>query len=167
LGIMIGSEGLLGIVTEVTVRLLRRPATARAVLVGFPSNESAGNCVAAIIAAGIIPGGMEMMDRPAIHAAEAFVKAGYPLDVEALLIVELDGVKAEVDHLIERVRAIAEAHEAVSVRVSQNEQERLSFWAGRKAAFPAVGRISPDYYCMDGTIPRGRLPEVLAWMRVL
>jgi glycolate oxidase len=167
LGIMIGSEGLLGIVTEVTVRLLRRPATARAVLVGFPGNESAGNCVAAIIAAGIIPGGMEMMDRPAIHAAEAFVKAGYPLDVEALLIVELDGVKAEVDHLIERVRAIAEAHDATSCRVSQNEQERLSFWAGRKAAFPAVGRISPDYYCMDGTIPRGRLPEVLARMRVL
>jgi glycolate oxidase len=167
LGIMIGSEGLLGIVTEVTVRLLRRPATARAVLVGFPSNESAGNCVAAIIAAGIIPGGMEMMDRPAIHAAEAFVKAGYPLDVEALLIVELDGVQAEVDHLIERVRTIAETHEAMSCRVSQNEQERLSFWAGRKAAFPAVGRISPDYYCMDGTIPRGRLPEVLARMRVL
>jgi glycolate oxidase len=167
LGIMIGSEGLLGIVTEVTVRLLRRPAAARAILVGFPSNESAGNCVAAIIAAGIIPGGMEMMDRPAIHAAEAFVKAGYPLDVEALLIVELDGVKAEVDHLIERVRAIAEAHDAMSCRVSQNEQERLSFWAGRKAAFPAVGRISPDYYCMDGTIPRGRLPEVLARMRVL
>jgi glycolate dehydrogenase FAD-linked subunit len=167
LGIMVGSEGLLGIVTEVTVRLLRRPATARAVLVGFPSNESAGNCVAAIIAAGIIPGGMEMMDRPAIHAAEAFVKAGYPLDVEALLIVELDGVQAEVDHLIERVRAIAEAHEAMSIRVSENEQERLSFWAGRKAAFPAVGRISPDYYCMDGTIPRGRLPEVLARMRLL
>jgi glycolate oxidase len=167
LGIMIGSEGLLGIVTEVTVRLLRRPATARAVLVGFPSNESAGNCVAAIIAAGIIPGGMEMMDKPAIHAAEAFVKAGYPLDVEALLIVELDGVQAEVDHLIERVRTIAEAHDAMSCRVSQNEQERLSFWAGRKAAFPAVGRISPDYYCMDGTIPRGRLPEVLARMRVL
>ncbi|HEX3500762.1 MAG TPA: FAD-linked oxidase C-terminal domain-containing protein [Stellaceae bacterium] len=167
LGIMIGSEGLLGIVTEVTVRLLRRPATARAVLVGFPSNESAGNCVAAIIAAGIIPGGMEMMDKPAIHAAEAFVKAGYPLDVEALLIVELDGVQAEVDHLIERVHAIAEAHEAMSCRVSQSEQERLSFWAGRKAAFPAVGRISPDYYCMDGTIPRGRLPEVLARMRVL
>jgi glycolate oxidase len=167
LGIMIGSEGLLGVVTEVTVRLLRRPATARAILLGFPSNESAGNCVAAIIAAGIIPAGMEMMDRPAIHAAEAFVKAGYPLDVEALLIVELDGVQVECDHLIERVRAIAEANEAMSVRVSRNEQERLSFWAGRKAAFPAVGRISPDYYCMDGTIPRGRLPEVLARMRIL
>jgi glycolate oxidase len=167
LGIMIGSEGLLGIVTEVTVRLLRRPATARAILLGFSSNESAGNCVAAIIAEGIIPAGMEMMDRPAIHAAEAFVKAGYPLDVEALLIVELDGIQVECDHLIERVRAIAEANEAMSIRISKNEQERLSFWAGRKAAFPAVGRISPDYYCMDGTIPRGRLPEVLARMRVL
>jgi glycolate oxidase len=164
---MVGSEGLLGVVTEVTVRLLRRPATARAILLGFPSNESAGNCVAAIIAAGIIPGGMEMMDRPAIHAAEAFVKAGYPLDVEALLIVELDGAQVECDHLIERVGVIAAAHEAVSIRVSQNESERQSFWAGRKAAFPAVGRISPDYYCMDGTIPRGRLPEVLSRMRVL
>ena len=167
LGLMIGSEGLLGVVTEVTVRLLCRPATARAILLGFPSSESAGNCVAAIIAAGIIPGGMEMMDRPAIHAAEAFVRAGYPLDVEALLIVELDGVQVEVDHLIERVRAIAEANEAVSIRISGSEAERQSFWAGRKAAFPAVGRISPDYYCMDGTIPRGRLPEVLARMRLL
>jgi glycolate oxidase len=167
LGIIVGSEGLLGVVTEVTVRLLRRPATARAILVGFPSNESAGNCVAAIIGAGIIPGGMEMMDKPAIHAAEAFVKAGYPLDVEALLIVELDGPQVECDHLIERVRSIAEANAAVSIRVSQSEEERLSFWAGRKAAFPAVGRISPDYYCMDGTIPRRRLPEVLARMRVL
>ena len=167
LGLVTGSEGLLGIVTEVTVRLLRRPATARAILLGFSSNESAGNCVAAIIAEGIIPAGMEMMDRPAIHAAEAFVKAGYPLDVEALLIVELDGIQVECDHLIERVRAVAEANEARSVRISQNEQERLAFWAGRKAAFPAVGRISPDYYCMDGTIPRGRLPEVLARMRVL
>jgi glycolate oxidase len=167
LGIMIGSEGLLGIVTEVTVRLLRRPATARALLIGFPSNESAGDCVAAIIGAGIIPGGMEMMDKPAIHAAEAFVKAGYPLDVEALLIVELDGPQVEVDHLIERVREIATAHHAASLRVSTNEDERLSFWAGRKAAFPAVGRISPDYYCMDGTIPRARLPLVLARMREL
>jgi glycolate oxidase len=167
LGIIVGSEGLLGVVTEVTVRLLRRPVTARAILIGFPSNESAGNCVAAVIAAGIIPAGMEMMDRPAIHAAEAFVQAGYPLDVEALLIVELDGPQVECDHLIERVRAIAEANAAVSIRVSQGEQERLSFWAGRKAAFPAVGRISPDYYCMDGTIPRRRLPEVLARMRAL
>jgi len=161
LGIMTGSEGLLGVVTEVTVRILRKPPTARAVLVGFASIEDAGNCVAAVIGAGIIPGGMEMMDRPAIHAAEAYAKAGYPLDVEALLIVELDGPAAEVDHLLEVVEGLARANRAVSIRTSRNEAERLSFWAGRKAAFPAVGRISPDYYCMDGTIPRGRLAEVL------
>ncbi len=165
LGIVVGSEGLLGIVTEVTVRILRRPTTARALLIGFPSNESAGDCVAAIIGAGIIPGGMEMMDRPAIHAAEDFVKAGYPLDVEALLIVELDGPEVEVDHLIERVRAIAGDHGAASLRASNSEEERISFWAGRKAAFPAVGRISPDYYCMDGTIPRAKLPLVLSRMQ--
>jgi glycolate oxidase len=167
LGVTVGSEGLLGVVTEVTVRILPKPTTARAVLIGFPSNESAGNCVAAVIAAGIIPGGMEMMDKPAIHAAEEFVHVGYPLDVEALLIVELDGPKAEVDHLIERVEAIARQHRAQSLKVSQSEQERLAFWAGRKAAFPAVGRISPDYYCVDGTIPRKRLPEVLTRMAVL
>ncbi len=154
LGITVGSEGLLGVVTEVTVRILRKPTAARAVLVGFPSNESAGACVAAIIGAGIIPGGMEMMDRPAIHAAEDFVHAGYPLDVEALLIVELDGPLAEVDHLIGRVHQIALESGAVSCRASESEEERLRFWAGRKAAFPAAGRLSPDYYCVDGTIPR-------------
>ena len=167
LGLMVGSEGLLGVVTEVTVRILRKPETARAVLVGFPSSEDAGACVASVIAAGIIAGGMEMMDRPAIHAAEAFVQAGYPLDVEALLIVELDGPEAEVDSLLGRVAEIARAHNAGSLRVSTSEEERLSFWAGRKAAFPAVGRISPDYYCMDGTIPRRQLPKVLARMREL
>src|SRR5205085_12111265 len=156
-----------GVVTEVTVRLLRRPPTARALLIGFPSNESAGDCVAAIIGAGIIPGGMEMMDKPAIAAAEAFVKVGYPLDVEALLIVELDGPEVEVDHLIGRVEAIARANRAVSVKISRDEAERLAFWSGRKAAFPAGRRISPDYYCMDGTIPRARLAEVLARMREL
>jgi len=167
LGVMVGSEGLLGVVTEVTVRILPKPTTARALLIGFPTNESAGDCVAAIIAAGIIPGGMEMMDKPAIKAAEDFVHAGYPLDVEALLIVELDGPKAEVDHLIGRVEAIARRNQAVSLRISASEQERLVFWAGRKAAFPAVGRISPDYYCVDGTIPRKRLPDVLTRMREL
>jgi glycolate oxidase len=167
LGLMNGSEGLLGVVTEVTVRILRKPATARALLIGFSSNESAGDCVAAIIGAGIIPGGMEMMDRPAIHAAEDFVQAGYPRDVEALLIVELDGPAVEVDHLIGRVEEIAKSCGAVSIRVSQSEEERLKFWAGRKAAFPAVGRISPDYYCMDGTIPRARLPHVLSRMAEL
>ncbi len=167
LGILTGSEGLLAVVTEVTVRLLRKPETARAVLLGFPSSEQAGACVGAIIAAGIIPGGMEMMDRPAIHAAEAFVKAGYPLDVEALLIVELDGPAEEVDHLIGAVEAIADRQGAVVKRTSQSEEERLKFWAGRKAAFPAVGRISPDYMCMDGTIPRRELPKVLEGMRDL
>ncbi len=167
LGLVVGSEGLLGVVTEVTVRILPRPQTARAVLIGFPTVESAGQCVADVIAAGIIPAGMEMMDRPAIHAAEAFVRAGYPLDVEALLIVELDGPSAECDHLIGEVEAIARANGAGACRVSTSEAERLNFWAGRKAAFPAVGRISPDYYCMDGTIPRRRLPEVLRRMEAL
>ena len=167
LGLMTGSEGLLGVVTEVTVRILQKPETARAVLVGFPSNETAGQCVADIISAGIIPGGMEMMDRPAIHAVEEFVHADYPLDVEALLIVELDGPQVEVDHLIERVSAIARKNKSKNLRVSNSEAERTLFWAGRKAAFPAVGRISPDYMCMDGTIPRKKLPEVLSNMAKL
>src|SRR5215510_7960653 len=167
LGIVTGSEGLLGVVTEITVRILKKPETARALLVGFTSSEDAGACVGRIIGAGIIPGGMEMMDRPAIHAAEQFVHAGYPLDVEALLIVEVDGPRAEVDYLVARVEAIAKSCRASTCRVSTSEQERLLFWAGRKAAFPAVGRISPDYYCMDGTIPRARLPQVLKRMREL
>lgn len=167
LGIVVGSEGLLGVVTEVTVRILPKPQTARALLLGFETVERAGQCVADVIAAGIIPAGMEMMDRPAIHAAEAFVHAGYPLDVEALLIVELDGPYAECDYLVEQVAKIATANGAVTSRVSTSEDERLAFWAGRKAAFPAVGRISPDYYCMDGTIPRRRLPEVLRRMAAL
>ena len=165
LGILTGSEGLLGVITEVTVRILPRPSTARALLIGFGSNEAAGDTVAAIIGAGIIPAGMEMMDKPAIHAAEAFVRVGYPLDVEALLIVELDGPAAEVDHLCEAVTRIARERGAVSCRMSNSEAERLAFWAGRKAAFPAVGRISPDYFCMDGTIPRKALPGVLARLR--
>ncbi|HEY2889750.1 MAG TPA: FAD-linked oxidase C-terminal domain-containing protein [Dongiaceae bacterium] len=164
MGVITGSEGLLGVITEATVRLLRRPATQRALLIGFPSDESAGDCVARIIAAGIIPAGMEMMDRPAIHAAEAFVHAGYPLEAQALLIVELDGPAVEVDELIARVEAIANGVGAQSCRISNDEAERERFWAGRKAAFPAIGRISPDYYCMDGTIPRRRLPEVLRTM---
>jgi glycolate oxidase len=166
-GILTGSEGLLGIVTQATVRILPKPQTARAALLGFPSEESAGDAVAAIIAAGIVPAGMEMMDKAAVHAAENFVRAGYPLDVEALLIVEMDGTAAEVDHLIERVRAIAVACGATRCELSESEPQRLLFWAGRKAAFPAVGRISPDYLCMDGTIPRGKLPFVLKRMREL
>src|SRR5437867_1604000 len=165
MGVMTGSEGLLGVVTEVTVRILRKPPTARALLIGFAETADAGNCVAAIIGAGIIPGGMEMMDRPAIHAAEDFVHAGYPLEVEALLIVELDGPNVEVDHLLVAVERIGRECGAIYMRISRSEEERSKFWAGRKAAFPAVGRISPDYYCMDGTIPRARLPEVLSRMR--
>jgi glycolate oxidase len=167
LGIITGSEGLLGVVTEVTVRILKKPQTARAALIGFNSSEDGGECVAKIIGSGIIPSGMEMMDGPAIAATEAFVHAGYPLDVEALLIVELDGPRDEVDHLVARVQDIAKSCRAVNCRVSNSEEERLLFWAGRKAAFPAVGRISPDYYCMDGTIPRAKLPLVLARMKEL
>ncbi|HET7491963.1 MAG TPA: FAD-linked oxidase C-terminal domain-containing protein [Bradyrhizobium sp.] len=165
LGLINGSEGLLGVVTEVTVRILKKPETARAMLIGFPSSEDAGECVSRIIGSGIIPGGMEIMDGPAIAAVEEFVHAGYPLDVEALLIVELDGPPAEVDHLIERVEKIARECRSASCKASRSEQERLLFWAGRKAAFPAVGRISPDYYCMDGTIPRAQLPVVLKRMK--
>lgn len=167
LGLLTGSEGLLGVVTEVTVRILRSPETVRAMLTGFPSSEQAGDCVGSIIGAGIIPGGMEMMDRLAIHAAEEFAQAGYPLDVEALLIIELDGPEREVDDLIDRVTRIATESGASTIRVSETEAEREAFWAGRKAAFPAVGRISPDYYCMDGTIPRRRLPDVLRRIREL
>ncbi|HUB94482.1 MAG TPA: FAD-linked oxidase C-terminal domain-containing protein [Stellaceae bacterium] len=167
LGILVGSEGLLGVVTEVTVRILKKPTTARAILLGFPTSEGAGACVAKIIGAGIIPAGMEMMDRPAIHAADDFVHAGYPRDVEALLIVELDGPPAEVEHLIAAVEALARQCGVVSCRISASEEERLTFWSGRKAAFPAVGRISPDYYCVDGTIPRRCLADVLRRMSAL
>jgi len=143
------------------VRILKSPESARALLLGFDTSEAAGDCVGAIIAAGIIPGGMEMMDGAAIEASENFAKAGYPLDVGALLIVELDGPQVEVDYLTETVERIAKETGATYLRASTSEEERLRFWAGRKAAFPAVGQVSPDYYCMDGTIPRGRLPEVL------
>ena len=149
------------------MRILQKPETARALMVGFAEVEAAGECVARIIGAGIIPGGMEMMDKPAIHAAEAFVHAGYPLDVEALLIIELDGPGVEVDELIKRVEAIAQGCGSTTCQISTSEAERNLFWAGRKAAFPAVGRISPDYLCMDGTIPRGALPKALARIRDL
>jgi glycolate oxidase len=165
LGLINGSEGLLGVVTEVTVRILKKPETARAMLVGFSSSEDSGECVSRIISAGIIPSGMEIMDGPAIAAVEEFVHAGYPLDVEALMIVEVDGPAAEINHLIERIEKIAHECRAKSCRASRSEDERLLFWAGRKAAFPAVGRISPDYYCTDGTIPRAQLPLVLKRMK--
>lgn len=165
LGVVCGSEGLLGVITEATVRLLPAPQSRRALLMGFDRIEDAGACVGAVIGAGIVPAGMEIMDKLATDATEAFVQAGYPSGVDAVLIVELDGSAAEVDELIEQVGDIGRAGGATSVRVSSDEAERLRIWAGRKAAFPAVGRISPDYYCMDGTIPRRTLPQVLGRMR--
>jgi len=167
LGVLTGSEGLLGIVTEVTVRLLRKPEMARAVLAVFPSVESSGQAVADVISAGLLPAGMEIMDKLAIEAAEAFAHAGYPVGAEAILLVELDGPESEVNHQIEQVAALLRRAEATEIRISQSEEERLLYWAGRKAAFPAVGRLSPDYYVCDGTIPRSALPHVLGQIRVL
>lgn len=164
LGLMTGSEGLLGVVTEVTVRLLQKPAVARGLLLGFPTVEAGARCVGAIIARGVIPGGMEMMDNATIRAVERFQPCGYPLDAGSLVIIELDGTQAEVDHLVAVVDEIARTEGATTSRVSSSDAERLQFWAGRKNAFPAVSCIGPDYLCMDGTIPRARLPEVLAGM---
>ncbi|MBT6121980.1 MAG: FAD-binding protein [Candidatus Puniceispirillum sp.] len=167
MGIMTGSEGLLGIVSEVTLRILQKPATRRALLVGFEDTTSAGKAVGDVIGAGIIPAGMEMMDGLAINAAEDFANAGYPRSAAALIIVELDGPEVEVDTLIDRVEVIMKNAGASSIKVSQSEEERTLFWAGRKSAFPAVGRISPDYMCMDGTIPRRRLPDMMIRMASL
>ncbi|MCR4378463.1 MAG: FAD-binding protein [Rhodospirillales bacterium] len=164
LGAITGSEGLLGVITEVTVRILKKPATQRALLLGFDSVEAGGDCVAKIIAGGIVPGAMEMMDKMAIDAMQRFVDSGYPLDVESLLVVELDGPEAEVEYLTGRVEKIASEAGSTFLRVSQSEAEREQFWKGRMSAFPSVGRISPDYMTMDGTIPRHRLPQVLARM---
>ncbi len=164
LGVLTGSEGLLGIVTEVTVRILKKPAYCKAMLIGFDDIIAAGRSVGEIIADGIIPAGMELMDKPAIIAADDFCAAGYPRDAEALLIVELDGPEAEVEALCERVGAITARCGASVQKTSRDEEERDLFWAGRKAAFPAMARISPDYLCMDGTIPRRMLPEMLGRM---
>jgi len=161
LGLITGSEGLLCVITEVTVKILKKPETVKAALIGFTTIEDAGNCVSDIIAKGIIPSGMEMMDKALILATDDFVKAGYPRDAEAMLIVELDGTETEVNELIEKVNTIAKKNKSSSIKISKNEKQRLKFWAGRKAAFPACGDLSPDYYCMDGTIPRGKLAEVL------
>jgi len=161
LGLLTGSEGMLAVVTEVTVRILRGPEGARAMLAGFRSNEVAGACVDAIIGSGIIPVALEFMDKPAIHACEAFARAGYPMDAEALLIIEVEGCVAEQDELLERLGAICARFDPVSVRIAQTPEESAAIWKGRKGAFGAVGRISPDYFCMDGTIPTSRLPEAL------
>ena len=162
LALMTGSEGMLGVVTEITVRLLPIPVSARAVLAGFDDVEKAADSVAKLIAAGVIPAGLEMMDNPAIRAAEDFSEAGYPRDAAAILICEVDGTEADVDRQIEQTRAVFEIQGATEIQISATEQERQRFWSGRKNAFPAVGRISPDYYCIDGTIPRQQLGRVIA-----
>jgi len=161
LGLVTGSEGLLCVITEVTVKILKKPQTVKAALIGFSTIEDGGNCVSDIIASGIIPAGMEMMDKALIIATDNFVKAGYPRDAESMLIVELDGTESEVKELMERVNEIAKKNNSTSVKISKNENQRLKFWAGRKAAFPACGDMAPDYYCMDGTIPRSKLAKVL------
>ena len=161
LALLNGSEGLLAMITEVTVKLTPKPELAQVVIASFADVRRAGDAVASIIAAGIIPAGLEMMDKKAIHAVEPYVNAGYDMDAEAILLCESDGTPEEVAEEIGRMTAVLEASGAAGIRVSQNEAERLKFWAGRKAAFPAVGRITPDYLCMDGTIPRKRLAEML------
>jgi glycolate oxidase len=161
LALLNGSEGLLAMITEVTVKLTPKPELAQVVIASFDDVRQAGDAVASIIAAGIIPAGLEMMDKKAIHAVEPYVNAGYDMDAEAILLCESDGTPEEVAEEIGRMTAVLERSGAAGIRVSQNEAERLKFWAGRKAAFPAVGRLTPDYLCMDGTIPRKRLAEML------
>lgn len=162
-----GSEGMLGVITEITVKLLPRPTVAKVLMASFDDVEKAGRAVGDIIAAGIVPGGLEMMDKLAIKAAEDFVRAGYPLEAEAILLCELDGVEADVDDDCDTVRQVLEKAGATAISQARDEAERAKFWAGRKNAFPAVGRMSPDYYCMDGTIPRKELPRVLKGIAAL
>ena len=164
LALAIGSEGMLMVVTEVTVKLLPRPQCARVIMASFDDVEKAGQAVAEVIGAGIIPAGLEMMDRPATRAVEQFVGAGYDLEAAAILLCESDGTPQEVEDEVARMKAVLERAGASRMTVSRDEAERLRFWSGRKAAFPAMGRISPDYYCMDGTIPRKRLGEVLLFI---
>jgi glycolate oxidase len=161
LALLTGSEGMLGVIVEITVKLLPKPERAQVLLAAFDDVEKAGAAVAAIIGSGFIPGGLEMMDNPAIRAAEDYVHAGYPTDAQAILLCELDGTNEEVSEGIATVRELLRAGGATEVRTARDEAERLNMWAGRKAAFPAVGRLSPDYYCMDGTIPRRHLATVL------
>jgi glycolate oxidase len=164
LALLIGSEGMLAVTTEITVKLLPRPPSARVVMASFDDVQKAGDAVAAVIAAGLIPAGLEMMDRPATRATEEFVGAGYDVDAAAILLVEADGLPEEVEDEVARVKDVLARAGATRLTVSQSEAERLRYWSGRKAAFPAMGRISPDYYCMDGTIPRARLGEVLRFI---
>jgi len=161
LALMTGSEGLLGVITEISVKLLPAPEHARVILAAFDSVEAAGAAVTATIASGIIPAGLELLDNPAIRAVEQFVQTGYPTDAAAILLCELDGSSADVMAQVERVEAVLRDAGATGIQVSRDEAERQRFWAGRKSAFPAMGRLSPDYYCMDGTIPRKHLAEVL------
>lgn len=158
----IGSEGMLGIVTEATVKLVPAPQTARVVMASFATVEQAGQAVTDVIAAGLIPAGLEMMDQRATHMVEPFVRAGYDMDAAAILLCESDGTVDEVDDEIARMKTVFDKAGATRLQVSESEEERMTFWAGRKNAFPAAGRISPDYYCMDGTIPRRYLGRVLA-----
>ena len=167
LALMIGSEGMLAVATEITVKLLPKPETARVILASFDDVEKAGNAVADVIAAGVVPSGLEMMDRPAVRAVEEFVHAGYDLEAAALLLCEADGTPEEVEENIASMTEVLRRAGATAIRVSNSEAERQKFWAGRKAAFPAVGRISPDYYCMDGTIPRRKLGEILKFIAAM
>ena len=161
MALMTGSEGLLGVITEVTVKLLPQPVHAQVLLAAFADVRAGGEAVAAIIAAGIIPAGLEMMDHLALTAAESHAHAGYPVDAAAILLCELDGSPEDVAQELRRVADLCEAAGATAVRLARDEAERARFWAGRKGAFPAMGRLAPDYYCIDGTIPRRRLPDVL------
>ncbi|TMH14560.1 MAG: FAD-binding protein, partial [Betaproteobacteria bacterium] len=167
LALMIGSEGMLAVATEITVKLLPKPETARVILASFDDVEKAGNAVADVVAAGVVPSGLEMMDRPAARAVEEFVHAGYDLEAAALLLCEADGTPEEVEEGIAGMTEVLRRAGATAIRASNSEAERQKFWAGRKAAFPAVGRISPDYYCMDGTIPRKKLGEILNFIAAM
>ena len=161
LNVLVGSEGMLAVLTEVTVKLVPKPLLARCIMASFDDIRKAGDAVAAVIAAGIIPAGLEMMDKPMTAAVEDFVHAGYDLNAEAILLCESDGTPEEVEEEIDRMSAVLKVAGATAITVSQNEAERLRFWSGRKNAFPASGRISPDYMCMDSTIPRKRLADIL------
>ena len=167
MGLICGSEGLLGVITEVTVKILKKPQVVKAALIGFPSIKEGGDAASEIISSGIVPAGMEIMDKALIEATDNFSKAGYPRDAELLLIVELDGTESEVNELLKKVSDICKKNNCSSLKLSKNEKERLSFWAGRKAAFPACGAMAPDYYCMDGSIPRGKLAEALLEIKKL